>query len=74
MFPFFAGKRPEDSLRKVLLSTLLGGVVVGLGVGFGRRAFAIPMVFITVPCAVAGLYLSWSTKLKALAKSKDNPS
>jgi hypothetical protein len=73
MFPYLAGKRPEDSLRKVLISTLLGGLVVGLVDSFGRRAFALPMVFVTAPCAVAGLYLSWSTKLKALSKSKGDP-
>ena len=73
MFPYLAGKRPEDSLRKVLISTLLGGLVVGLIDGLGSRAVEIPMVFITAPCAVAGLYLSWSTKLKALAKSKGGP-
>jgi hypothetical protein len=72
MFPVAAGKRPEDSLRKALLSTLLVGLVVGLIDSFGWRAWSVPMVFVTVPSALAGFYLSWSTKLRALMKPKEN--
>jgi hypothetical protein len=72
VFPAVAGKRPQDSLRKILFSTLLVGLVVGLVDGFGWRAFAIPMVFITVPCAAVSFYLVWSTKLKALAKERES--
>jgi hypothetical protein len=70
VFPFAAGKRPDDSFRKILFGVLLVGSVVGLIDSFGWRALSIPMVFITVPLAATGFYLNWSTKLKALATAK----
>ena len=70
VFPLAAGKRPEDTLRKILFGILLAGLVVGLIDSFGWRALSIPMIFITAPSAVAGFYLNWSTRLKALATAK----
>ena len=72
MFPLLAGKRPEDSLHKTLFSTLLVGLVVGLIGSFGWRALSVPMVLVTVPSAVAGFYLSWSTKLRAFLKAREH--
>jgi hypothetical protein len=59
MFPLIAGKRSEHSLRKNLITTLIAGMAVGLIHSFGRRAFSIPIVFITVPSVLISFYLSW---------------
>ncbi len=70
------GERPSVSLRKTVFNTVSSSVLLwfafGLWESFGSQAFHSPIVFVTIPSGICGLFILWTGRGKPLEKSQDN--
>jgi hypothetical protein len=70
------GQRPSIGLRKTVFTTVFSSVLLwfafGLWESFGLQAFHSPIVFVTIPSGIFGLFILWAGRQTTSEKQRNN--
>jgi ABC-type transport system involved in multi-copper enzyme maturation permease subunit len=70
------GQTPSINLRKTVFTTVSSSILFwfafGLWESFGSRAFHNPIVFLTMPSGICGLFILWISRPKRPDKPENN--
>jgi hypothetical protein len=76
MSTYNIGQRPSISLRKTVFTTVCSCVLLqfsfGLWESFGPQAFRSPIVFVTIPSGICGLFIAWAGRSAAREKQQND--